>query len=234
MRVFVLAGRGRSPSRSRLSHRLAAAQDENMKMAAKLLEEAATAFQGGKTKEVIDLATKAAKLDPKNPAAPFVIGSAHLALRQNEEAVEGVHRRSSNSTRSSPLAYDRRGDAYLKMRQVQGGHRRLRQVPGAAPEVRPGPLAARHRALLRRPVRRRPQAVRPAPHGEPGGRGELGLALPVQRPREHAEEGPRRPDPGHEGHPRADEAGARTVRRQDQAAGRARRGREREAEGRRR
>src|SRR6478609_1639656 len=56
---------------------IAFAQDENMKMAMKLLEEAGAAFQNGKAKEAIELATKAAKLDPKNPAAPFVIGSAH-------------------------------------------------------------------------------------------------------------------------------------------------------------
>jgi lipoprotein NlpI len=91
----------------------APSQDDNMKVAAKLLEEAATAFQGGKAKEAIALATKAVQLDPKNPAAPFVIGSAHLSLRQNDEAVKSFTALIALDP-SYALAYDRRGDAYLK------------------------------------------------------------------------------------------------------------------------
>ena len=126
MRLFVLAAA--AVAVSICAARLRPAQDDNMKMAAKLLEEAATAFQGGKAKEAIALATKAAKLDPKNPAAPFVIGSAHLSLRQNDEAAKAFTALIELDPKLA-AAYDRRGDAYLKTRQVQGGHRRLRQVP---------------------------------------------------------------------------------------------------------
>jgi lipoprotein NlpI len=112
MRLFVLAAgviaaliMPAPPARS--------GQDENMKMAAKLLEEAAAAFQGGKAKEAIEKAVKAAKLDPKNPAAPFVIGSAHLSLRQNEEAAKAFTTLLALDP-TSAAAYDRRGDAYLK------------------------------------------------------------------------------------------------------------------------
>jgi lipoprotein NlpI len=88
-------------------------QDENMKMAAKLLEEAAAAFQNGKAAEAIERAAKAAALDPKNPAAQFVIGSAHLSLRQNEEAAKAFTALIALDP-TSAVAYDRRGDAYLK------------------------------------------------------------------------------------------------------------------------
>src|SRR5262245_56229974 len=94
------------------------AQDENMKMAAKLLEEAAAAFQGGKAKEAIELATKAGKLDPKNPAAPFVAGSAHLSLRQNDEAARAFTTLIALDP-TYAVAYDRRGDAYLKSGQFK-------------------------------------------------------------------------------------------------------------------
>jgi lipoprotein NlpI len=92
---------------------LARAQDDNMKKAAKLLEDAATAFQSGKAKEAAELATKAAELDPKNPAAPFVVGSARLSLRQNDEAIKAF----TTLIKLDPtyaMAYDRRGDAELK------------------------------------------------------------------------------------------------------------------------
>ncbi len=92
----------------------AAAQDKNIEMAQKLLDEAAAAFQSGKAKEAIELATKAAKLDPKNPAAPFVIGSAQLTLRQNEEAAKAFTTLIELDPKSA-VAFDRRGDAYLKM-----------------------------------------------------------------------------------------------------------------------
>lgn len=88
-------------------------EDENMKKAMKLLEEAATAFQTGKAKEAAELAAKAAELDPKNPAAPFVIGSARLSLRQNDEAIKAF----TTLIKLDPtyaIAYDRRGDAELK------------------------------------------------------------------------------------------------------------------------
>jgi len=84
-----------------------------MKAAEKLLEEAAALFQGGKAKEAIDAASKAAKLDPKNPAAPFVVGSAHLVLRQNDEAARAFTTLIALDPNYA-VAYDRRGDAYLK------------------------------------------------------------------------------------------------------------------------
>jgi lipoprotein NlpI len=111
MRLFVLAVAAVAVSIAPAP--AAPSQDDNMKVAAKLLEEAATAFQGGKAKEAIALATKAVQLDPKNPAAPFVIGSAHLSLRQNDEAVKSFTALIALDP-SYALAYDRRGDAYLK------------------------------------------------------------------------------------------------------------------------
>jgi lipoprotein NlpI len=111
MRLFVLAVAAAAVSI--VSAPAAPAQDDNMKMAAKLLEEAAAAFQGGKAKEAIALATKAVQLDTKNPAAPFVIGSAHLSLRQNDEAVKAFTALLALDP-SYAVAYDRRGDAYLK------------------------------------------------------------------------------------------------------------------------
>ena len=112
MRVFTLAAvlaltGGVQP-------RVTFAQDENVKMAAKLIEEAGDAYQAGKNKEAIELATKAAKLDPKNPAAPFVLGSAHLELRQNEEAIKAFTTVIELDAKTAATAYDRRGDAYLK------------------------------------------------------------------------------------------------------------------------
>ena len=112
MRLFVLAA-GVIAALTLPAPSAASGQDENMKMAAKLLEEAAAAFQGGKAKEAIEKASTAAQLDPKNPAAPFVIGSAHLSLRQNEEAAKAFTTLLALDP-TSAVAYDRRGDAYLK------------------------------------------------------------------------------------------------------------------------
>jgi lipoprotein NlpI len=92
---------------------LATAQDDDMTMATKLLEEAAAAFQNGKAKEAIELAAKAAKLDPKNPAAPYILGRAHLSLRQNDEAAKAFTVLIKLDP-TNALAYDRRGDAGLK------------------------------------------------------------------------------------------------------------------------
>lgn len=112
MRLFVFAA-GVIAALTLPAPSASSSQDENMKMAAKLLEEAAAAFQGGKAKEAIEKAAKAAQLDPKNPAAPFVIGSAHLSLRQNEEAARAFTTLLMLDP-TSAAAYDRRGDAYLK------------------------------------------------------------------------------------------------------------------------
>jgi lipoprotein NlpI len=112
MRVFTLAAV--LALTGALQPPVALAQDENVKMAAKLIEEAGDAYQAGKNKEAIELATKAAKLDPKNPAAPFVLGSAHLKLRQNEEAIKAFTTVIELDAKTAATAYDRRGDAYLK------------------------------------------------------------------------------------------------------------------------
>ena len=90
-----------------------AAQTDDMKMAMKLLEDAARAFQSGKAREAIDLASRAEKLDPKNPAAPFVLGSAHLSQRQNPEAIKAFSRVIELNPQFA-TAFDRRGDAELK------------------------------------------------------------------------------------------------------------------------
>jgi lipoprotein NlpI len=113
MRVFAIAALLAITSGG-LRPPLARGQDENMKMAAKLIDEAGLAFQNGKAKEAIELATKAAKLDPKNPAAPFVIGSANLSLRQNEEAAKAFTTLIDLDPKTA-VAYDKRGDAYLKL-----------------------------------------------------------------------------------------------------------------------
>jgi cytochrome c-type biogenesis protein CcmH/NrfG len=86
------------------------AQDDDVKKALKLSEEAATAFQAGKNKEAIDLATQAVKLDPKNFAAHFVLGSAYLKQRQNAEAVKAFTEVIALYPKAAG-ADDRRGDA---------------------------------------------------------------------------------------------------------------------------
>ena len=126
MRVFVLAVACRSPSR--LAPAARRGQDENMKMAAKLLDEAAAAFQSGKSKEAIDLATKAAKLDPKNPgrAVRRRLGAPLAAAERGGR--EGLHR----AHRARPEVRRRLRPPRRRLpqdRQVQGSHRRLRQVP---------------------------------------------------------------------------------------------------------
>jgi lipoprotein NlpI len=92
----------------------ARADEEDQKKAAKLAEEAGAAFQKGNAKEAIELATKAIKLDPKNPPAYYVLGSAHYSLRQNEEAVTAF-RELIKLSPDLPTAHDRLGDALLKL-----------------------------------------------------------------------------------------------------------------------
>jgi lipoprotein NlpI len=92
----------------------AVADDDDLKMAAKLAEEAGAAFEKNNTKEAIDLATKAIKLDSKNFPAYYVLGRAKLSLRQNEEAAKAF----AEVVRLSPkfsTAHDRLGDALLKL-----------------------------------------------------------------------------------------------------------------------
>ncbi|HVL12672.1 MAG TPA: hypothetical protein VM529_08910, partial [Gemmata sp.] len=68
-----------------------AADDKDKELAA-LLDRIEQAMEGKQYKDVIDLTAKAAKLDDKNPAIPFAAGTAHLALRQNDEAVKAFTR----------------------------------------------------------------------------------------------------------------------------------------------
>lgn len=87
--------------------------DADLKKAAMLVEEAGAAYQNGKPKEAIDLATKAIALDPSNPAAHYLLGSAHLSLRQNDPAVRELREVLKLTPKFAP-AYDRLGDALLK------------------------------------------------------------------------------------------------------------------------
>lgn len=115
MRVFVVAlltaaisltGDGTCPP--------AFADEKKEKELTELLDKIEAAGKTGKYDEVIALAKKAAELDPKNPAIPYAAGTAHLALRQNAEAVKAF----TEVIKLEPkavVAYDRRGDAYLKL-----------------------------------------------------------------------------------------------------------------------
>jgi lipoprotein NlpI len=88
-------------------------QDDKLKESAKLAEEAGAAYEAQKYDAAIELAKKAIKLDPKNPPAYFVLGSAQLRLRQNAEAITALTRMIELDPKFA-AAYDRRGDAYLK------------------------------------------------------------------------------------------------------------------------
>ncbi len=90
------------------------AQDDNTKKAIELVEQAGQAYQKGDAAKAIELAKEAAKLDPKNPASFFVLGSAHLQLRQNAEAATAFGEVIKLNPKAI-AAQDRRGDALLKM-----------------------------------------------------------------------------------------------------------------------
>jgi lipoprotein NlpI len=80
----------------------------------KLLDEIEAAGKARKYEDVLALTKKAAELDPKNPAVPYAAGTAHLALRQNAEAVKAF----TEVIKLEPkavVALDRRGDAHLKL-----------------------------------------------------------------------------------------------------------------------
>lgn len=113
-----------------------AAEDDKEK-AIKLLEEAAKARQNGKFDEAIDLATRAEKLDPKNPGAPFVLGSVYVSLRKNEEAVKAFTKVIELEPKATS-AIDRRGDAYLKLGKFKEAiadfDKYLEANPKAAPD----------------------------------------------------------------------------------------------------
>lgn len=107
MRVFALA------ALIAVAPGLARAADGDTEKAMKLVEEAGAAYQAGKSEEAVALAKKAVDLDAKNPAAFFVLGSAHLKLRQNDEAAKAFTQVIALDPKAA-AAYDRRGDAELK------------------------------------------------------------------------------------------------------------------------
>src|SRR5262249_43917312 len=80
----------------------------------KLLDEIEAAGKARKYEEGITLAKKAAELDPKNPAIPYAAGTAHLALRQNAEAVKALTEALKLEPKAT-IAYDKRGDAQFKL-----------------------------------------------------------------------------------------------------------------------
>ena len=111
--------------------------DDDKEKAVKLLEEASTAFQNGKTAEALDLARKAVKLDPANPAGHFVIGSVLLKNRDNAGAI-AAFRKVLELDPKAVAVYDRLGDALLKSgefaRAVEAFDKFLEFRPKAAPD----------------------------------------------------------------------------------------------------
>lgn len=91
-----------------------AAQDDKVKMALKLVEEAGAAYQAGKYPEAVTLGKKAIALDPQNPAAHFVVGSALLRVRDNTGAA-AAFREVRRLDPKAVVALDRLGDALLKL-----------------------------------------------------------------------------------------------------------------------
>ncbi|MBN9121150.1 MAG: tetratricopeptide repeat protein [Planctomycetes bacterium] len=65
-------------------------------------------------KKVIELASAAIKDDPKNPGFHFALGTAHLELHHNDEALKALTKVIELEPTFAP-AYDRRGDANLKL-----------------------------------------------------------------------------------------------------------------------
>jgi lipoprotein NlpI len=109
MRILMIATILALPSTTRVF-----ADDEDLKMSAKLAEKAGEAYQKGDFKEAIELANKAIKLDPKNPAAYFALGYASYSLRQNEEAVKALRELLKLNPKLTTVR-DRLGDALLKL-----------------------------------------------------------------------------------------------------------------------
>jgi lipoprotein NlpI len=110
---------------------------DDVEKATKLAEEAAAAYEKGKSDEAVKLARDAIKLDPKNPGSYFVLGSALLKLRQNEEA-EKAFTEVIKLQPKATAAYDRRGDARLKSGKFAGAvadfDEYLKANPKAAPD----------------------------------------------------------------------------------------------------
>jgi len=87
---------------------------EKEKEVEKLLKKIEEAAKEKKYDDMIKFAKEAEKLDDKNPAIPFALGSAYTAQRKNQEAAEAF----SKVIKLVPdvaVAYDRRGDANLKL-----------------------------------------------------------------------------------------------------------------------
>jgi lipoprotein NlpI len=82
--------------------------------AEKLLDDAVAAFKTGKFKVAIELADKATKLDKKGAGGPLMAGLARLQLRDNEAALKSFTEAIAREPKLA-TAYDRRGDAYLKL-----------------------------------------------------------------------------------------------------------------------
>jgi len=91
----------------------ATAADDDKEKSLKLVKEAGAAYESGKSEDAIALAKKAIELDAKNPAAFYVLGTAHLKLRQNEAATKAFTAVIDLDPKFV-AAYDRRGDANLK------------------------------------------------------------------------------------------------------------------------
>jgi lipoprotein NlpI len=90
------------------------ADDQKEKELMELLDKIETTMKGHKYEEVLALAKKALELDPKNPAVYYAAGQAHLALRQNAEAVKAYTELIKLEPKFAS-AYDRRGDAEFKL-----------------------------------------------------------------------------------------------------------------------
>ena len=112
MRLFVLAAL--VPLFAGACAHAAPTAGDDKEEVAKLLDRIEEAMKARKYQDAIDLAAKAAKLDDKNPAIPFAAGSAHLALRQNDEAVKAFTKAIELDPKAAVAAHDRRGDAHLK------------------------------------------------------------------------------------------------------------------------
>src|SRR6476661_2616682 len=88
MRVFVAAVLVGALCSGVSQAQVASADEKKEAELKKLLEDIETAMKANKYTEVVSLTKKAAELDPKNPAIFYAAGTAHLALRQNAEAVK--------------------------------------------------------------------------------------------------------------------------------------------------
>ncbi|MCE9565487.1 MAG: tetratricopeptide repeat protein [Planctomycetes bacterium] len=113
MRVFVFAALIVAPCVGGFTPPSANAADDDKEKSLKLTKEAGEAYESGKSEDAIALAKKAVELDAKNAAAYFVLGSANLKLRHNEEAAKAFTKVIEIDPKVD-IAYDRRGDAYLK------------------------------------------------------------------------------------------------------------------------